>query len=59
MRRALPIVGLAALGLVAAGLVALLAVGPKRILAARGFVAANERLTTGMLVTGTPGRPVL
>ena len=58
-RRAVRIAALVVLAVVVAGVAGLLAVGPKRILAAKGFVAANERLTTGLIVTGTPGRPVL
>jgi len=53
------IAALVVLALLGAAVAGLLVVGPKRILAANGFVAAKERLTTGMLVTGTPGRPVL
>jgi len=53
------IAALVVVGVVVAGVAGLIAVGPKRILAASGFIAAEERLTTGLLVTGTPARPVL
>jgi N-acetylneuraminic acid mutarotase len=44
--------------LFAAGLV-VLSLLPDRRLAALGYEVANERLVTGMLVTGTPAHPVL
>jgi hypothetical protein len=49
--------GLAVLACV--GLVAAAAVGPKRILARGGFAPAEERLVTGLLVTGSAEAPVV
>ncbi|MGH2920993.1 MAG: Kelch repeat-containing protein [Gaiellaceae bacterium] len=49
----------AALALLLIATLAALSLLPDRRLAALGYEAAGERLVTGMLVTGTPARPVL
>ena len=48
-----------AAGLLAFTLAALAAVGPGRILARGGFAPANERLVTGLLVSGSAQDPIL
>jgi N-acetylneuraminic acid mutarotase len=46
-------------GTMVAALLAALVIGPKRLLARSGFAAADSRLVTGLLVTGTADRPIL
>ena len=52
-------VAAAALVLLAAASLLALSLLPQRWLAALGYGIAGERLVTGMLVVGTPSRPVL
>ncbi|HUP33409.1 MAG TPA: hypothetical protein VM184_10285 [Gaiellaceae bacterium] len=49
----------AATALLLAAVVAAVAVGPKRMLAWSGFAPAEERLVTGLLVTGSAEAPVV
>ncbi len=45
--------------LVLGGVVTLAVIGPRQLLAWGGYAAADSRLVTGLLVTGTPSQPVV